>query len=160
MTEAGISPRQATHFLACQKVSKEHGPIVCVPALRSGQTCVTQFRLWCRPTRCAARRFAQTNGGKSEDDAGVSCGTPAHSLNRVPQAQPHGGSGQPARFVTKLAHRLSFALRYGYQFDREAIWLLVSGIAPCAHACDGGLAGRVVAPQSATTSLSNLRPFV
>ena len=33
-TEAGISPRQATYFLACQKVSKEHSPIVCVPSLR------------------------------------------------------------------------------------------------------------------------------
>ena len=52
----------------------------------------------------------------------MSCGTPAHSLNRVPQAQPHGGSGQPARFGTKLTHRLSSALRYSYQFDRDAIW--------------------------------------
>ena len=29
-------------------------PTICVPALRCGQTCVTPFRLRCRPTRCAA----------------------------------------------------------------------------------------------------------
>ena len=48
-----VSPRQATYFLVCQKVGKEHSPIVCVPALRSGQTCVTQFSLRCGKTHCA-----------------------------------------------------------------------------------------------------------
>jgi hypothetical protein len=65
-------------------------PTVCVPALRCGQTCVTPFRLRCRPTRCAARRFAQTDGGKSVHDATLSCGSVARSPNRVPQAQTHG----------------------------------------------------------------------
>ena len=75
-----------------QKISTQRkgDPIVCVPALRSGQTCVTQFRLRCRPTRYAARRFAQTNGGESEDDATLSYGSVARSLNRVPQAQTDG----------------------------------------------------------------------
>ena len=52
-TEAGISPRRATYFLARQKVSKEHGPTVRVPALRYGKTCVTLPGLRCRPTRGA-----------------------------------------------------------------------------------------------------------
>ena len=75
----------------CKKVSKEHSPTVRVPALRYGQTCVTPFRLRCRPTRCAARRFAQTDGGKSVHDATLSCGSVARIPNRVPQAQTHGG---------------------------------------------------------------------
>ncbi len=74
----------------CQKVSKERNPTICVPALRCGQTCVTPFRLLCRPTRCAARRFAQTDGGKPVHDATLSCGSVARIPNRVPQAQING----------------------------------------------------------------------
>ena len=51
--ETGLSQRKATYFLARAKVSKERAPTVYVPALRYGQTCVTPFRLRCRPTRCA-----------------------------------------------------------------------------------------------------------
>ncbi|QXZ09049.1 hypothetical protein KUF54_13510 [Comamonas sp. Y33R10-2] len=40
------------------------------------------------------RRFAQTNGGKSDDEAKLSCGSAARSLNRVPQALTQGvGAG-------------------------------------------------------------------
>ena len=69
---------------------RKGGPTICVPALRCGQTCVTPFELRCRPTRCAARRFAQTDGGKPVHDAALPCGSVARSPNRVPQAQTHG----------------------------------------------------------------------
>ncbi|QXZ08878.1 hypothetical protein KUF54_12545 [Comamonas sp. Y33R10-2] len=36
------------------------------------------------------QRFAQTNGGKSEHEATLSCGSVARSPNRVPQAQTQG----------------------------------------------------------------------
>ena len=150
-----VSARQPRYFLLLrQKISTQRkgDPIACVPALRSGQTCVTQFRLWCRPTRCAARRFAQTNGGKSEHKATLSCGSVAHSLNRVPQAQTDGRK----RERTTCMGRVEFALTT-IKSERS---YPAPGIAPCAHACDGKFLGLAVAPQSATASSSLLRQRV
>ena len=82
--EAGVSPRRTTYFLACQKVSKEHGPTVCVPALRYGKTCVTPFGLGCRPTHCAAAHAAQTYGGKSDNDTLALFGANVRNPNGEP----------------------------------------------------------------------------
>ena len=51
-----VSARQPRYFLLLrQKISTQRkgDPTSCVPSLRSGQTCITQFRLRCLPTRCA-----------------------------------------------------------------------------------------------------------
>ena len=41
--EAGISPRQATYFLACQKVGKEHGPYCPRPFASLRVTCADKL---------------------------------------------------------------------------------------------------------------------
>ena len=90
-----VSPRQAS-YLSCSHKKRNPKNATRLSAslryvsLRSGQTCVTPFSLRCRPTRCAARRFAHTNGGKSVYEATLSCGSVARSPNSVPQALTHG----------------------------------------------------------------------
>ena len=147
MRRPGLAPAGDLLFLLVQaKKAKEHDPSVCVPALRSGQTCVTQFRLRCGKTHCAARRFVQTRCRKFDDDALALFGANARSLNRVPQAQPDGRERAACMSCDEIC--------------LGPIALKSPGIAPCAHACDGGLLWRAVAPQSATASSSLLRQRV
>ena len=52
----GFAPAGDLLFLLVQaKKAKEHALTSCVPSLRYGQTCVTQFRLRCGKTRFALR---------------------------------------------------------------------------------------------------------
>ena len=89
--EAGISPRQATYFLACQKVGKEHRPycprpsgFACgQPAPSSSWGCAAQL------TACL-RHSVQTNGRKSEHEAAALCGAAASPKNLPSQAWAQG----------------------------------------------------------------------
>jgi hypothetical protein len=157
-----FAPADDSLSCSCKKVSKEHYPIVCVPALRSGQTCVTPFSLRCGKTRCVLTHSAQTRCRKSDHDALALSGANARSPNSVPQAQPDGwnGCGWPARVMTKLASSAYSDCGNSSQKYKETIWLLAPSIAPCAHVCDGSLLWRAVAPQSATASSSLLRQRV
>ena len=91
-------------------------------SLRSGQTCVMLFSPRCRPTRCACfARFAQTNGGKSEHEATLSCGSVARSLNRVPQAQPDGWKRTARKTCDEVVLLRALRCDSGNQLDRKAI---------------------------------------
>ena len=113
-TEAGSRPgRRGTFFcFAKRQVPKEKATRLSASlryvSLRSGQTCVTQFSLRCRPTRFAAHRSAQTNGGKSDHEALALFGANARSLNRVPQAQPDGLE----RTACKICDEISLKSRH------------------------------------------------
>jgi len=74
----------------CKKVSKEHKPDCLRPcaALRANLRHAIQSAV--RQNSLCAARAAQTRCRKSDDDATLSYGSVARSLNRVPQALTHG----------------------------------------------------------------------
>ena len=131
-TEDGSRPvSRGTFFcFAKRQVPKEKAPRLSASlryvSLRSGQTCVTQFRLRCRPTRYAAtrlRRCAQTNGGKSDHEATLSYGSVARSPNSVPQARTHGWVRIRAACENfdEMGFSQGTAMGNSYQFNKKAI---------------------------------------
>ena len=91
-TEAGISARQATFFSCACKQRRQKNTTLLSASLRFAPGKPASRHSVCGAAQLAARqcRFAQTNGGKSDHEATLSCGSVARSLNRVPQAQPKG----------------------------------------------------------------------
>jgi hypothetical protein len=90
------------------------------------------------------QRAARTNGGKSDDDATLSCGSVARSLNYVPQARPHGRERAACKIFEQI--RLQRLSSKRQQLSKSSRSYPAFGLAPCAHACDGGLLGRAAAP--------------
>ena len=81
MTEAGSRPGWRVTFLArTRNVTQRMRPCYLRHAIQSAVP----------PNSLCATRAAQTNGGKLENDATLSCGSVSRSLNRMPQAQPDG----------------------------------------------------------------------
>lgn len=66
-------------------------------------------------------RYAQTNGGKSDHDATLSCGTVARSLNRVPQLRAQGVDTEFAGLVTNKPLAIIYQTVAAIYFDNEAI---------------------------------------
>ena len=106
---------------------------------------------------CAARA-AQTRCRNSDEKILALFGANARSLNRVPQAQPDGWERTARKTCGEIRlKRLSELL---WQLSNLSRSYPVSGIAPCAHACDGSLLWRATAPESADASSSLLRQCV
>jgi len=74
----------------------------------------------------------------------LSCGSIARSLNRVPQAQPDGRERTACKTCGEIRLKRLYELRW--QLSNLSRSYPVSGIAPCAHACDGSLLWRAAAP--------------
>ena len=93
--EAGSRPGRRPTFLLVQEGGARTRPCCLRPcaALRANLRHPIQSAV--RPNSLRAlQRFAQTNGRKPDDEATLSCGSVARSLNRAPQAQTQGrGSG-------------------------------------------------------------------
>ena len=120
-----VSARQPRYFLLLrQKTSTQRkgDPMVRVPALRSGQTCVTHFRLRCGKTHCALWRSVQTRCRKSDGEALALCGANARSLNRVPQAQPDGWERTAGETCDEIGLQRPPKLRKQLSILKEAIW--------------------------------------
>lgn len=104
-----VSPRQARYFLLLRQkrsTQRKGDPAVCVPSLRYGQTCITQFSLRCRPTRCAASPLHSNKRRQVRSQSN------AVLWQRCPQPEPRAagadtrgrvGFGRPVRLVTKYA---------------------------------------------------------
>ena len=77
-----VSARQPS-YLSCshKKRNPKNAPLL--PASRHSVCGAAQLAL-------RFQRAAQTNGGKLENDATLSCGSVSRSLNHMPQAQPKG----------------------------------------------------------------------
>ena len=90
-TEAGISPRQATYFLACQKVGKEHRPYCPRPSgFAYGQPAPTTSCGCTAKLTARLQRFVQTRCRKSDDDAVALCGATARHKRPPSQAWAQG----------------------------------------------------------------------
>jgi len=97
-----------------------------------------------RQNSLCATRAAQTGCRKFVHDALALCGANALSPNRVPQAQTHGWEQAAGKSGGEIDPQRLFSKRK--QLSKAQRIYPASGIAPFAHACDGGLLGRAAAP--------------
>ena len=157
-----VSPRQAS-YLSCSHKKRNPKNAARLPAsLRFAPGKPASRNSVCGAAQLAARlrRFAQTNGGKSEHEATLSCGSVARRLNRVPQARPDGWDRAARQNCDEIGLKSRQFVDSLLSIQHRSYPAPVFGFAPCAHACDGKLLGLAAAQQSAAASRSDLRPFV
>ena len=89
--EGGSRPACRLTFLLVQE-SKQRTQSLLPPSRRLclRATCVVKLLRLCGPTHFAASRFAQTNGGKFDDDAAALCGATARPKHLPSQAGANG----------------------------------------------------------------------
>ena len=146
-TEAGISPRQATYFLACQKVGKEHRPYCPRPSgFAYGQPAPTTSCGCTAKLTARLQRFVQTRCRKSDDDAVALCGATAR--HKRPSSQAWAQAAIPGDFSAIGPRQISSQLI-------QAARPLLSGCA-----CGTRFRLQALAPKSANASSSNLRQRV
>ena len=144
-TEAGISPRRATHFLSPE--SKQRAQPDCLrprASLRANLRHAIQAAV--RQNSLCATRAAQTGCRKFVHDALALCGANARSPNRVPQALTHGWERIRAACESYEQTGLQRLFSKRKQLSKVKRSYPASGIAPFAHACDGGLLVLAAAP--------------
>ena len=152
-TEAGSRPGRRPSFLArASKEGKRTRPDCPRPCAAHRANLRHAIRSALRQNSLCATRSAQTACRKFDDDALALFGANARSPNRVPQAQPDGWERTACKTCGEIGLKRLPELRW--QLSNLFLSYSVYGIAPCAHACDGGLLRRAVAPQSETASLS------
>ena len=112
-----VSPRQASYLSCSHKKRNPKNATRLSASLRFATGKPASRNSDCGAPQLTSRlwRYVQTNGRKPDHEALALFGANAHSLNCVPQAQPHGGSGRPARFLTKLASSPIIDCGSGYQ---------------------------------------------
>ena len=122
-TEAGISPRRATHFLSPESKQRAQPDCPRPCGFASGQTCVTPFGLRCGKTRFALRAPLRQVAANLKTKHWHSA-VPMPAARTTCRRRRHtGGSGygRPARVVAKLASSPITDCGNSYQFDKEAI---------------------------------------
>jgi len=121
-----VSARQPRYFLLRrQKTSTQRkgDPTVRVPALRSGQTCVTPFSLRCGKTRFALRAPLK-HVAASQITMHWHSSVPMPAARTACRRRGHTGRcgiGRPARCVTKSGSSAYLDCGSSYQKHKEAI---------------------------------------
>jgi len=157
-SEAGSRPGGRVTFLArTRNVTQRMRPDCLRPCASLRANLRHAIRSAVRQNSLCATRAAQTGCRKFVHDALALCGANARSPNRVPQAQTHGWEQAASKSCGEIGFYLNHKLRLQLSNLMEAIFRY---LAPCAHACNGGLLRLASAPQSADASCSNLRQRV
>ena len=157
-SEAGSRPGRRVTFLArTRNVTQRMRPDCLRPCASLRANLRHAIRSAVRQNSLCATRAAQTGCRKFVHDALALCGANARSPNRVPQAQTHGWEQAASKSCGEIGFYLNHKLRLQLSNLMEAIFRY---LAPCAHACNGGLLRLASAPQSADASCSNLRQRV
>ena len=120
-TEAGISPRRATHFLSPESKQRAQPDCPRPCGFASGQTCVTPFGLRCGKTRFALRAPLRQVAANLKTKHWHSA-VPMPAARTACRRRRHTGEcGRPARAMSKSGCNAYSANESSYQKHKESI---------------------------------------